>query len=90
MEEFVQSKKVGADAWRRTGLLTFDGERRRGKKVTYKSIKAHLEEKYGTKIGYGSIVQLCYVRNKRHLSSKRYQNVTKITSRRARKGFPFE
>lgn len=45
MEEFVGSKKVGADAWRRTGLLTFDGERRRGKKVTYKSTQAHLEEK---------------------------------------------
>ena len=87
MEEFVGSKKVGADAWRRTGLLTFDGERRRGKKVTYKSTQAHLEEKYGTKIGYGSIVQLCYARNKRHLSSKRYQNVAKITCRRARKGF---
>ena len=87
MEEFVGSKKVGADAWRRTGLLTFDGERRRGKKVTYQSIQAHLEEKYGTKIGYGSIVQFCYARNKRHLSSKRYQNVAKITCRRARKGF---
>ena len=70
MEEFVESKKVGADAWRRTGLFTFDGERRRGKKVTYKSIQAHLEEKYNTKIGYGSIVQLCYARNKRRLSTK--------------------
>ena len=87
MEEFVESKKVGADAWRRTGLFTFDGERRRGKKVTYKSIQAHLEEKYNTKIGYGSIVQLCYARNKRRLSTKRYQNVAKITCRRARKGF---
>ena len=87
MEEFVESKKVGADAWRRTGLFTFDGERRRGKKVTYKSIQAHLEEKYNTKIGYGSIVQLCYARNKRRLSTKRYQNVAKITCRRARKEF---
>ena len=67
--------------------MTFDGERRRGKKVTYKSTQAYLEEKYGTKIGYGSIVQLCYARSKRHLSSKRYQNVAKITCRRAQKGF---
>lgn len=34
LEEFVESKTVGADAWRRTGLLTFDGNRKRGKKVT--------------------------------------------------------
>lgn len=87
MEEFVESKKVGADAWRRTGLLTFDGERKRGKKVSYQSIKEHLEGKYGTKLGYGSIVQLCYARNKRHQSSRRYQNVARITCRRARKGF---
>jgi hypothetical protein len=25
IEEFVRSRKVGADAWRRTGVLTFDG-----------------------------------------------------------------
>lgn len=71
MEEFVQSKRVGADAWHRTGLLTFDGERKRGKKVTYNSIKEHLEAKYNTRLSYGSIVQLCVVRNKRHLSAKR-------------------
>lgn len=87
MEEFVESKKVGADAWRRTGLLTFDGDRKRGKKVTYKGIKEHLEKKYETKIGYGSIVQLCAVRNKRLMSSKRYRGEAKITCRRARKGF---
>ena len=37
IEEFVKSKRVGADAWRRTGVLTFDGARVRGKKVTYRS-----------------------------------------------------
>ena len=81
IEDFVESKKVGADAW------TFDGERRRGKKVTYQTIKDHLETKYSTKFGYGSIVQLCCARNKRHRSSSRYRNVAKITCRRARKGF---
>ena len=50
IEDFVKSKKVGADAWRRTGVLTFDGVRTRGKKVTYKSIQEHLQEKYGCKI----------------------------------------
>ena len=43
VEEFVESKRVGADAWRRTGLLTFDGNRKRGKKVTYSRIKEHTE-----------------------------------------------
>ena len=43
IEEFVESKRVGADAWRRTGLLAFDGNRKRGKKVTYSRIKEHTE-----------------------------------------------
>ena len=30
IEEFVRSRKVGADAWRRTGVLTFDGNSRTG------------------------------------------------------------
>ena len=38
IEGFVKSKKVGADAWRRTGVLTFDGVITRAKKVTYKNI----------------------------------------------------
>ncbi|CAB4010628.1 Hypothetical predicted protein [Paramuricea clavata] len=49
IEEFVKSKRVGADAWRRTGVLTFDGARSRGKKVTYKSIQCHLQEKRARK-----------------------------------------
>ena len=32
-------------------------------------------------------VQLCVARNKRRLSSKRYQGAAQVTSRRARKGF---
>ena len=49
---------MGADAWRRTGVLTFDGNRTRGKQVTYKAIQDHLQEKYWCKIGYGTVVQL--------------------------------
>ena len=56
-------------------------------KVTYERIKAHLENKYQTKFGYGSIVQLCVIRNRRRLSAKRYKNVANITCRNARKGF---
>ena len=36
IEEFVRMRKVGADAWRRTGVLTSDGNSRTGPKVTYK------------------------------------------------------
>lgn len=36
IEKYVQSCNVGADAWRRTGLLTFDGNRKVNKKCTYK------------------------------------------------------
>lgn len=30
IETYVKSKRCGADAWRRTGVITFDGNRRRG------------------------------------------------------------
>lgn len=39
IEEFVRSRKVGADAWRRTGILTFDGNVKTPPKVTYKRIQ---------------------------------------------------
>ena len=87
IEQFVQSRRVGADAWRRTGILTFDGNIKQGQKVTFKRIKEHLEKKYKTTFSYGTIVQLCVVRNKRRLSAKRYKGVARITCRRARKGF---
>lgn len=64
IEEFVQSKRVGADAWRRTGVCTFCGYQKSGPKVTYQRIQKHLEQKYGTKISYGTVVQLSVIRNK--------------------------
>jgi hypothetical protein len=88
VEAYVKSKRCGADAWRRTGVITFDGNRRRGPKVSYRQIQQHLREKYNTsKRSYGTIVQLCTVRNKRKLSAKRYMGVAKVTCRRSRKGF---
>ena len=86
-EEFVSNKRCGADSWRRTGVTTFDGNRKRGPKASFRSIQEHLQTKYNSKIGYGTVVQLCVVRNKRKLSSKRYKGVAKVTCRRARKGF---
>ena len=35
MEAFVSEPSIGADAWCRTGVLTFDGNRRIKEKVTY-------------------------------------------------------
>ena len=87
IEEFVRKRGVGADAWRRTGVLTFDGNRNLGKKVTFRTIQAHLEAKYHRKISYGTVVQLCIPRNKRRKSAARYKGLAEVTQRRARKGF---
>ena len=87
IEDFVQSQNIGADAWRRTGVLTFDGNTRVGKRVTFERIRQHLESKYNRKFSYGTTVQLCVARNKRRQSAKNYRGVAHVTSRRARKGF---
>ena len=40
IKEYVKGKRVGADQWRRTGVLTFDGNlRTKGPKVTYRRIQ---------------------------------------------------
>lgn len=87
IEEYVQSCNVGADRWRRTGVLTFDGNVRVKQKATYQRIQRHLEEKYGQKFSYGTVIELCVARNKRRKSSQRYKGAARVTSRRARKGF---
>ena len=87
IEKFVQDCSVGADAWRRTGVLTFDGNVKLKNKVTYKAIQIHLNKVYGRKFAYGTVVQLCVPRNKHRLSSKRYRGLAKVTTRRCRKGF---
>ena len=86
IEEFVQSKRCGADSWRRTGVTTFDGNRKKGPKASFRSIQEHLQQKYDTKIGYGTVVQMCVVRNKRKLSAKRYKGEARVTCRRQGKG----
>ena len=87
IETFVSERNVGADAWRRTGVLTFDGNRKIKEKVTYEWIRQHLQLLYKRKFSYGTIVQLCVARNRRRRSSKYYKGVAKVTTRRARKGF---
>ena len=78
---------MGADAWRRTGILTFDGAHARGKNVTYKSIQEYLQTKYACKISYGTVVQLCVVRSKRRISARRYKGVARVTCLKSGKGF---
>ena len=87
IESFVSESSIGADAWRRTGVLTFDGNLRVKEKVTYERIRQHLEEKYDHHFSYGTVVQLCIARNKRRRSSSNYRGVAQVTTRRARKGF---
>ena len=83
IEDFVHANQIGADAWRGTGVATFDGNVKSGPCVTYRRIKEHLERKYQRKFSYGAIVQLSVVWNKRRQSSKRYWGAAQITCRRA-------
>ena len=65
IENFVEEHSVGADAWRRTGVLTFYGNTKLKSKVTYKAIQGHLEAVYGRRFAYGTVVQICVPCNKR-------------------------
>ena len=87
IESFVQDHQVGADSWRRTGVLTFDGNSKLKEKVTYERIRQHLQDKYNHNFFYGTVIQMCVARNRRRRSAKRYRGVAMVTSRRARKGF---
>ena len=87
IEEFVKSCNIGADAWYRTGILTFDGNRNFKQKVTYERIRKHLQLHYGRHFSYGTVVQLCVARNHRHKFALRYKGVAEVTTRRARRGF---
>ena len=58
-----QERNIGADAWRQTGVLNFDGNCHVKNKVTFKRIQDHLQETYKRKFSYGTVVQLCIPRN---------------------------
>ena len=59
IEAYVQEKQVGADQWRRTGILMFDGNCNLKKKITYGRIQEHLQQVFGRKFSYGIVIQLC-------------------------------
>ena len=42
---------------------------------------------FGRNFAYGTVVELCVVRNKRRKSAERYKGLAKVTCRHARKGF---
>ena len=44
IENYVKHAAVGADSWRRTGILTFDGHRKVEQKATFSRIKQHFEQ----------------------------------------------
>lgn len=75
IEDFDKQCGAGADAWRRTGTLTFDGNRKVQKKATFRRIQQHLQDKYHRSISYGTVVQLCCSRNKRRRSAARYHGL---------------
>ncbi len=87
IEEFVEQRNIVADRWRRTGVLTFDGNTRVKQKVTYERTREHLQATYERRFSYGTVIQLCVAKNRRRRSAKRYKGVAKVTSRRAHKGF---
>ena len=87
IEDYVSERNVGADYWRRTGVLTFDGNQNVKEKVTYERIRQHLTELYDHHFSYGTVVQLCVARNKRRRSAANYRGLAQVTTRRARKGF---
>ena len=78
---------MGADEWHRTGVLTFNGNRRLSNKVTYSRIKEHLEKDYNTTFSYGTVVQLDVAGNKGRKSSKNYKGLARVTFRCTSKGF---
>jgi len=56
IEEFVESRNIGAVAWRCTGVLTFDGNTQVQKKVTFGHIRQNLESTYKGKFSCGTVV----------------------------------
>ena len=56
IERFVKESGCGADKWRRTGVMTFDGNVRVNKKVTFERIREHLQYHYKK----NSVMELLY------------------------------
>ena len=78
MEEYAESCDVGADRWRRTGVMTFGGDQIKEKRLTYKRLQQHLIKHYKEHISLGTVVELCAVKHKRRNASKRYKGIANL------------
>ena len=86
IEAFVKERNVGADAWRRTGVLTFDGNCRVKEKVTFRKIQHHLQEVYQEVCFWYRCPALCSKKSPPPFCHA-LQGIAQVTCRRARKGF---
>lgn len=59
LNSLSKKHKVGADAWRQTGVRIFDANINLKDKVIYKKIWQHLQDTYHHKFSYGTVIQLC-------------------------------
>ena len=78
---------VGANAWCRTSMLTFDRNVSVKKKANYGGIKEYLERKNIAGSFPMAQLQNCVARNKHRKSSEQYKGVGKVLSQHTRKGF---
>ena len=87
MEKYATSCDIGADKWRRTGVLTFGGEKRSEKRLTIVKLRQHLMEVYGRHFSIGTVVELCTPKHKGRRCSQRFKGAAKIKYQRTWKGF---
>ena len=87
IKKYVKECNVGTDVWRRTGMLTFDANRKTKQKVTHIDVskdisRIHMVKSFPMALGFN-----CVARNRRHRSTKNYRGVARVASQRAQKGF---
>ena len=89
LEEIARDSQVGADRWRRTGMLTLEqgGGEGSGKRLTFTRAHQLLVARYGNELSLCSVKRLCQARNVRTRNSGWYLGLAEIVSRRAVKGF---
>ena len=85
IEEFVRDQNVGADKWRKTGVLTFDGNMKGKQKVTYERIcRVHTIANLHTVQLSSCVLHTIGNTSHRHATKELQRS---LTTGRARKGF---
>lgn len=81
IEQYVRSRRCGADAWRRTGVTTFDGHRKRWPNVSFERIQDHLRKTYNMdKIG--GCCSVMHSKKQKKLSAQRYKGDMQVVTER--------